>query len=472
MLAPKLILITLGLSLPLTLASFAQDQTPAAKTPWTVPSDLDIRKILAERVDTQRQSVGIVVGIVDPSGRRIVSYGTLNQGDKRTLDGNTEFEIGSNTKVFTSLILADMAQRGEVSLDDPVAKFLPSDVKMPTRNGKQITLIDLSTHTSGLPRMPDNLKPVDLEDPNRDYTVDQLYEFLDGYSLLRDIGAQFQYSNLGVELLGHALSLRAGMDYESLVRQRISGPLGMKDTAINLSPGMATRMAVGHDAALQAVKSWEQPALPGAGALHSTANDLLTFLSAELGNSSLKQSMARQLSVRRPAGAPNMAVALGWFVRNDQRGTVIWHNGGTGGFRTFMGFNPETRTGVVILTNASSADGPDDIGFHLLNGAALANIVPPKLHTEISLDVATKQGFVGQYQLSPNSILTISLVGNQLFAQPTGKETFPMFPESPTQLFCKCMAEAQISFVMGANGRAASLVLHTRGRDVSAQRIE
>ncbi|HEV8490916.1 MAG TPA: serine hydrolase, partial [Candidatus Angelobacter sp.] len=303
MLNPKLILITLGLSLPLTLASFAQEQAPttAAKTLWAIPSDFVIRKIIAERVDTQRQSVGMVVGIVGPNGRRIVSYGALNQGDKRPLDGNTEFEIGSNTKVFTSLILADMAQRGEVSLNDPVARFLPSNVKMPTRNGKQITLIDLSTHTSGLPRMPDNLSPTGPEDPNRDYTVDQLYQFLDSYSLPRDIGTQFQYSNLGAELLGHALSLRAGVDYESLVRQRISGPLGMKDTAVNLSPDMAARMAIGHDAALQAVKNWEQPALPGAGALHSTANDLLTFLSAELelGNSPLKKSMATQLSIRR-----------------------------------------------------------------------------------------------------------------------------------------------------------------------------
>jgi len=440
----------------------------------TFPSDLDIRKILAERVDTQRQSVGIVVGIVDPNGRRIVSYGALNQGDERPLDGDTEFEIGSNTKVFTSLILADMAQRGEVSLNDPVAKFLPSNVKMPTRNGKQITLIDLSTHTSGLPRMPDNVRPTNPEDPNGDYTVEQLYQFLDSYTLTRDIGTHFQYSNLGAELLSLALTLRAHSDYESLLQQRISVPLGMKDTVVNLSPATAARMAVGHDYALKAVKNWEQPALPGAGAMHSTAKDILTFLSAELelGNSPLKESMAKQLSVRRPADAPNMSVALGWFVRKDERGTVIWHNGATGGSRSFMGFNPDTRTGVVILANASTADGPDDIGFHLLTGTPLAKIVPPKLHAEIALDTATKQTLVGRYRLAPDSILTISLVGEQLFAQPTGQETFPMFPESPTQLFCKCIANAEISFVMGANARAVSLVLHTRGRNRSGQRVE
>jgi len=163
------------------------------------------------------------------------------------MDGNTIFEVGSVTKVFTSLLLADMAQRGQVALTDPVAKYLPAGVKMPERNGRQISLEDLATHTSGLPRLPSNLSPKDAANPYADYSVEQLYQFLSGYQLTRDIGPQYEYSNLGGGLLGHVLARRAGMDYEKVVRSRICEPLGMRSTSITLSDDMKTRFAVGHN---------------------------------------------------------------------------------------------------------------------------------------------------------------------------------------------------------------------------------
>jgi D-alanyl-D-alanine-carboxypeptidase/D-alanyl-D-alanine-endopeptidase len=454
----------------------AQSPTVTTQSSWSIPSDSEIHRILVERIDTQKQGVGLVVGVIDPKGRRIISYGALNQGNTRPLDGNTEFEIGSITKVFTSPILADMVQHGEVLLDDPMAKYLPPTVKMPGRNGKEITLIDLSTHHSGLPRLPTNMTPKDRANPYADYTVDQMYQFLSDYTLTRDPGGQFEYSNLGGGLLGHVLSLRAGTDYESLVRRRILVPLGMKDTAITLSADMSARLAAGHDASLNPVKNWDVPTLAGAGALRSTANDLLKFLGAELGigNSRLKASMARQLSVRRStdapniAGAPTMAIALGWLVRSDAKGTVIWHNGGTGGYRTYIGFNPATRTGIVVLSNTSTLAGPDDIGQHLLIGTPLAE--PVKALTEIPLDLKAKQAFIGQYQLAANFILTITLEGDQLFAQATGQPKFPAFPEGPNQLFLK-VVNAQMTFAMDPDGRAASVILHQNGRDIPAPRI-
>ncbi len=139
-----------------------------------VPPDSEIRKILVERVDTFHQGVGIVVGVIEPQGRRVIAYGSVNQGDARPLNGDTIFEIGSVTKVFTSLLLADMVQRGEVALADPVAKYLPADVRVPERGGRVITLVDLSTHTSGLPRLPSNLFPKDPANPYADYSAEQL----------------------------------------------------------------------------------------------------------------------------------------------------------------------------------------------------------------------------------------------------------------------------------------------------------
>lgn len=445
---------------------------------WSTPSDAEIRAILADRIDTRKQSVGIVVGVIDAKGRRIVSYGALNQGDPRPLDGNSEFEIGSITKVFTSLILADMVKHGEVSLSDPVAKYLPPTVKIPSRDGKEITLIDLATHTSGLPRMPNNFTPKDPANPYADYSVEQLYQFLGSYTLPRDPGEKFEYSNLGGGLLGHALALRAGTDYETLVRQRVTAKLGMKDTVITLSPATAGRLAMGHDARLNPVKNWDLPTLAGAGALRSTANDLLSFLAAELGfkNTALKDSMAEQLSaVRRPtdqpavAGAPELTIALGWLVRKDANNSVIWHNGGTGGYRTFIGFNPATRTGVVVLSNAATQQGPDDIGFHLLTGSKLVD--PPKQRTEIALDTSAKEALVGRYQLAPNFVLAITLEDGQLFGQATGQPKFPVFAESPTSLFLK-VVEAQMTFTIGPDGHATSMVLHQNGRDMPAARVQ
>jgi serine-type D-Ala-D-Ala carboxypeptidase/endopeptidase len=247
----------------------------AAEPPLQVtsPSDIEIKQILAKRIDTEHQAVGIVVGVIDSKGRRVVSHGSLEKGDQRPLNGDTLFEIGSITKVFTALLAADMAERGEIRLDDPIAKYLAPDIKLPVRAGRQITFVDLATHTSGLPRMPENFRPKDPANPFADYTSQQLYAFLSTYELPRDIGIKFEYSNLGFGLLGQVLAHRAGMDYEQLVLTRICRPLGMDSTRITLSASLAQRFAAGHDPDLITVPAWDLPTLPGAGALRSTSHE-------------------------------------------------------------------------------------------------------------------------------------------------------------------------------------------------------
>lgn len=437
-----------------------------------VPTDSEIRDILMQRIDTQKQSVGIVVGIIGPDGRRIISYGSLAKDKKVTPDGNTVFEIGSMTKVFTATILADMVQRGEVSLSDPVSKYLPSTVKMPERGGKQITLEDLATHTSGLPRLPTNLNPKDPANPYADYSVEQLYQFLSTYQLTRDIGSKYEYSNLGGGLLGHVLALRAGMSYEDLVRARICSPLHMENTRITLSSEMKSRMAAGYDASLDAVPLWDIPTLAGAGALRSTADDILTFLAANLGyvKSPLAPAMEAMLKIRKPTGVPNLEIALGWHISTGEGREIVWHNGGTGGFRSFMGFDPKSRIGVVALSNASTAAGVDDIGRHLLNpNSPLAE--PPTQHREVTVDPKLFDGFVGRYELAPNFILAITREGNQLFVQATGQPKFQIFPESEKEYFLKVI-DAQISFETDGQGKATSLTLHQNGANQKAKRIE
>jgi CubicO group peptidase (beta-lactamase class C family) len=452
------------------LAASAGAQSPLNSP---VPSDSEIRKILVERIDTFHRGVGIVVGVIEPQGRRVVVYGTLNQGDARPLNGDTIFEIGSATKVFTSLLLADMVQRGEVALADPVAKYLPAEVKVPERGGRAITLVDLSTHTSGLPTMPTNFNPKDPANPYADYTVDQLYQFLSSYQLTRDIGSKFEYSNLGVGLLGQALARRAGMDYEALVRSRITIPLGMSSTGITLSPEMKARLALGHNDKLVTVPNWDLPALAGAGALRSSANDRLTFLAANLGyvKSPLAPAMAAMLSVRRPTGAPELGeIGLGWLITKPSEDEIVWHNGGTGGYRSYIGYDAKTRVGIVVLSNTFTLAGIDDIGMHLLDSHA--PLLPaPKEHKEITVDARIFDGYVGQYQLAPNFILTITREGDQLFAQATGQGKAQIYPESEREFFYK-VVDAQITFETDAKKRATGLTLHQNGANMPAKRIE
>ena len=462
--------ILLAISAGLASAEDAAAAKPAA--PWVLPSDAEIRQILVNRIDVEQRGVGIVVGVVDAHGRRIVAYGKSERSDPRPLDAQTIFEIGSMTKVFTSLLLADMVQKGEVKLDNPVAKYLPATVTMPQRGGKQITLVDLATHTSGLPRMPNNFRPKDPANPYADYSVDQLYQFLSSYSLPRDIGSQYEYSNLGGGLLGHVLARRVGVDYETLVRQRITGPLHMDDTLVTLSPRLQARLATGHDTALQPAANWDLPTLVGAGGLRSDAKDILTFLGAELDyvDTPLKAAMKAQLAPRRPAGSPVMAVALGWHILSPPgQDPIVWHNGGTGGYRTFMGFDAKAGIGVVVLTNTANAVGGDDIGFHLLTGAPLSKAPAP--HTAIEVEAKVLESYVGRYQFTPKVFLTVTRYGNRLFAVISGQPIAEIFPETPTKFFWK-VVDAQMTFEVGPDGRASGIVLHQSGRDAPAKRVE
>jgi CubicO group peptidase (beta-lactamase class C family) len=449
----------------------------------TVLGTESIRDILVRRVDEQKQAVGIVVGVIEPDGRRVVAYGNLAHGDPRTVDGGTIFEIGSISKVFTSLLLADMVNRKEVTLDAPAATYLPDTVTMPERSGKSITLRDLSTHRSGLPPLPSNLKPKDPRNPYADYSVDDLHQFLSGYALPRDPGSEFEYSNLGGGLLGHVLAYRAGTDYESLVRSRIAQPLGMPDTAITLSSSMKQRMATGHNAMLAPVPNWDLPALAGAGALRSSANDMLTFLAAFLGytESPLAPAMKAMFDTRRPGA--RISTGLGWVISSAHDREIAAHDGGTGGFRSWAGYDPKARIGIVVLSNASSPTGVFDIGMHLLDQKwPLATPKAPQQRTEIQIEPALLDNYTGRYQATPSFTLEITRDGDRLFAQalvqlphnPSGDVTaapkFELFAEGEKTFFAR-VADNQITFETGPGGRATSLILHRAGRDMPATRL-
>jgi len=431
-----------------------------------VPSDSAIRAILKPRVDTGLFA-GIAVGVVSRDDHRhVVAYGP--HAGVQPFDGNTVFEIGSITKTFTAAILADMVRAGEVSLADPVARFLPPGTVIPERDGRQITLIDLATQSSGLPGMPDNFRPKDRENPYADYTVAQMYEFLGRYKLSRGIGEKYEYSNLGVGLLGHALSLRAGMDYEALVTARVLKPLGMKDTRVALDASMKQRLAPGHSDNGTPAKNWDLPTLAGAGALRSTVNDMLTYIRANADSTSrpLGPVLAMTHAERRSIN-PALSIGLAWHRLKTPAGrTLVWHNGGTGGYRTFTGYNEATGEGVVVLS--STARSVDEIGFHLLDASfPLPPIPTPR--KEVPLPVETLDRYVGTYALAPAVSMAVTREGAQLFVQVTGQPRFPVFAEKDGEFFLK-VVDAQLSFTKDSTGAVTGLVLHQNGVHMPAKR--
>jgi CubicO group peptidase (beta-lactamase class C family) len=421
-----------------------------------------IGALLMERVDIGRDSVGYVASIGDADGTRLATYGISGAANGRPLDGDTIFEIGSVTKVFTALLLADMVARGELSLTEPVAKYLPREARPQPFDGKPITLLDLVTYTSGLPRLPANFSPKDPANPYADYTVAQLYQFVSNFAPRYYPGSQYEYANLGFGLLGHVLALRAGRSYEELVVSRICAPLGLDDTRITLTAEMRERLAQGHDASLHDVPAWDIPTLAGAGALHSTANDLMRFVDVCRGQreTSLWPALASLLDVRRQTDKRGVSAAAGWFVETGHSDELVVKDGGTGGYAAFVGYSERTRTAAVLLSNAASWSTTPALGRHLLN----ANFPLPVLHRQVSIDPAKLSAYAGRYALTPRFVLTVTPKDNRLMVQATGQDEYEVFPESDTSFFYR-VVDAQITFELTPDGTASALVLHQNGMD-------
>ena len=438
-----------------TLALAVTLQQPAPP----LPPDSTVRAFLLPRVasfpDTGRHGIGIVVGLLDATGtRRIFAAGVDSAG---------VFEIGSITKVFTTSLLQDMVDRGEVHLGDAVSQYLPKSVQVPARGEHEITLLDLATQSSGLPRMPSNFTPRDSMNPYADYTVPQMYTFLSGYQLTRDPGAEYEYSNLGMGLLGHALSLKGRASYEELLRRRILTPLGLRETAITLTPAMRAKLAPGHDAEGRVVPNWDLPTLAGAGALRSTVNDMLTFLAANLDSAAtlLSPTLRRTHGERHATNNPSLKVGLGWHILARPGGNIVWHNGGTGGYRTFTGFDPVRRLGVVVLSNLDAS--VDDIGYHLLDETFPLRPIP-KRRMEVAVDSSVLMRYVGEYELVPTFHVVVTREAARLFVQATGQPRFPIFAESDSTFFLR-VVDAQITFSRDG------MTLHQNGQNLPGRRI-
>jgi CubicO group peptidase (beta-lactamase class C family) len=407
--------------------------------------------------------------VLQDGRRRFIAYGDAGPG-RAPLDEHTIFEVGSISKTFSGVLLADAVVRGEVRIDQPVAELLPAGTVVPSRDGKQITLEELATHTSGLPRLPDNMTPASAQDPYADYDARQLYAFLAVYKLPRAPGQVVEYSNLGGGLLGHALTLRArASDWGALVAQRIAAPLGMRETYVTVPPEARARLSVGLDAALDSVPAWHFDALAGAGALRSTATDMLTWLEAQLdtAHGPLARAVAMARAPRTP-GNGSSRIALGWIVGGSATHPIWWHNGGTGGFRSFAAFDPSRNAAVVVLSNSSQT--VDDIGAHLFNPAVPIVMPARPPRNPVTLTSTALDRVVGAYPLTPTLVLAITREGDSLYVQATGQPKLRLVALADNH-FLALAANAELVFDLSEPGAAKHVTLRQNGAMVTAPRL-
>lgn len=318
----------------------------------------EVASLVQERLNEQPPGTGVVAGIIDGSDQQTLARGvTRAEGD--SVDKHTVFEIGSITKTFTALALADRVEQGAVQLGASVAASLPDSVDVPGQDGAPITLEHLVTHTAGMPRLPPNQDEQseweDPTDPYAAYSVPELYRGLEQTTLLHAPGTAFQYSNFGAGLLGHLLARRSDTTYRALIRDRVSARLGMEDTWVSLPEEPKQRFATGHRPNGSATPHWHfRESMAGAGALRSSARDMMTYLAAQLGQADAPSPLRRAIKRSHTTlhdQEDERAVAHGWLVSEQDGHTVLWHNGGTGGFKSFVGFNLEQNAGVIVLSN-------------------------------------------------------------------------------------------------------------------------
>jgi D-alanyl-D-alanine-carboxypeptidase/D-alanyl-D-alanine-endopeptidase len=412
----------------------------------------------------KRNPGGIAVAWVDADGPVFFTAGKFSTDDARPVTPDTQFELGSITKAFTALLLAETERAGKVGRNDPVAKYLLPPDDPDAAKLEKITLLTLVTHRAGLAKLPGDFRatnpPPDRLNPYAKVKRADLVGSLRRFGPDAKVGGAVSYSNFGPALLGESMAVAWGTSYDEALRTRVLAPLGLEHTTLSL-PGTkpAGEMAPGHAAGTR-VPNWEFDSYAPIGALRSSARDMAKFLQAALGDRTapLRGAFAETTKPLFPAPVEGGSIGLGWFVRGDAGDSLVWHNGQTGGHHSFVGFSRSSDKGVVILTNHN--DSIDDLGFLLLMPTPKEIALPPEVLAE----------YPGEYVITPKFGLTVRVQGMLLTVQATNQEAGPVFASARDEFFYKGV-NAQISFIRDAAGKVAGLVLHQGGRDSPAKRV-
>lgn len=418
---------------------------------------------------------GLSIGYIQGDRSGIVHLGRTNQAGQKPND-RTVYEIGSISKVFTSLLLADATLRGQINLDTPANVANPARIRLPSLDGRSIKWIDLSTHRSGLPRLPTNLSPADPTNPYRDYDSKKAAEFLNSYKLPRAPGKSQEYSNLGVSVLGYLLAQKVGKSYQQLLRERIAAPLKMTDCTVALSSDQTKRLATPHAQFGSSTSPWTFADMPGAGGIHATIRDMMNFAKAQLNppDGAIGEAIELAWKQQTEADASGPAMGLGWMIADGQ---TRWHNGQTGGFTSAIYINRKYKCAIVILCNTSVPGKIDELAMQLLMKAASADAkggstsAPDRDSEKLAIDAKLRSRLTGRYQLAPNFIFTVTDRNGHLMVGITNQPTQEVFPDSPTR-WSYHGVKATLEFKLPKTGSATSLVLHQNGIDQTARRMD
>lgn len=322
------------------------------------------KKIIDSIIEPYMQEMGIpgiAIGYYDGENGQLYSYGYANIVSKVKITPETIFEIASVTKVFTSTLVALEVVKDKMKLTDPVAKYLPA---LKGTKAGDITLKELATHTSSLPRVPPAT--------NKIYEKKSIIEFLQKWVPSYPIGTKYLYSNLGFGVLGYALANLEDSSFEEMVERNICKPLKMFSTLVHIPPGLVSQYSQGYTKNGEIAQRYAMNAWPAGGSLRSTARDLLKFLEANLGKiSSRELKQAMELSQKEYFQVrPGFSMGLGWQRVKTKNHLIIDKNGGVKGFSSYIGMIPEKNIGIVILLNKGKSKSTF-LGRKILN--ALVN---------------------------------------------------------------------------------------------------
>jgi CubicO group peptidase (beta-lactamase class C family) len=439
--------IALLVSAAILLGSFTsvQAQTkPSAVTKPVTPPPAPV-KLDKDTVERHVKSLvegdycpGIVVGVIDSTGTNVYGFGKTNKENGAKPDGDTIFEIGSVSKIFTATCFAIMVEQKQVRLNDAVDSIL--SYKIPADVGNKIWLSHLATHTSGLPLHPNNLNSPRLDAPYFGYSQRQFQDFLSGYVLARAPGDKYEYSHVGYALLGQALAKKDGKSYSQMIQERICTPLGMKDTRVGVPNEMAARLAHGYTIDGEKADLWENPVMEGALGLSSTANDLLKFASAHLEitktpfEAALKAMRERQIDADRQHD-----MGFGWLL--GRRLGTAHHTGETGGYHAFLALLPRNKGAIVVLAN-SAYGAVDLVGTNLVRAMlGESGAAPLDMKIARKVDPILLDKYVGDYQAGRQT-LNVTRDGDNLYIAAEGQRKLKLYAENERTFFGKAIDRA------------------------------
>ncbi len=326
---------------------------------------------LETRLDHDRTGACIAAAVLsDDHTERAVRC--TEQGAPRRLDTRTPFEIGSLTKTMTGFLLADRVRAAAFTLDAPLANFAPRDVQVPSFDGAPIRLVHLATHSAGLPRLPSRMGIDDPDDPYATLSAAETWSSLDDVTLTAAPGSAWAYSNFGFMLLSQLMADQSGQSFSELLRARLFAPLGM--AAFVITSADDPRIAQGHGASGRAVPHWHvAPDLAGAGGVAASLDDLVRYARAVLGEAPTDTAAALGDAITaQPTPRTGITMGLGWLHGGPGSEQVVFHDGGTGGFSSFVALDLAARRAVLLLSDTSWADlgGLGPLGAHLLDPSA------------------------------------------------------------------------------------------------------